>query len=155
PKRFYGNERAPNRALTVGTCEVSIPGSEYHKVGRLEAPSIFTLQLRANPGKHVLLLGIQAQEADVFFQNVSKHVTNSERREAFVFIHGYNVSFEDAARRTAQLASDLQFQGAPIFYSWPSRARWWRYAADETNVAWCVPQLETFLGNIASRAGAN
>ena len=46
PKRFYANERAPNRLLAFGTCEISIPGPDYHKVGRLEAPSIFTLDLR-------------------------------------------------------------------------------------------------------------
>jgi esterase/lipase superfamily enzyme len=155
PKRFYANERAPNRTLALGVCEVSIPGLDYHKVGRLEAPSIFSLQFRDNPGKHILLLAVQPQDSQVFFQNVTRYVANSERREAFVFIHGYNVSFEDAARRTAQLASDLQFQGAPIFYSWPSKARWWRYTADETNVAWCVPQLEGFLGELAHRSGAN
>ncbi len=155
PKRFYANERAPNRKLALGVCEVSIPGPDYHKVGKLEAPSIFSLQFRANPGKHVLLLNVQPQDSHIFFQNVRRHIAGSERREAFVFIHGYNVSFEDAARRTAQLASDLQFQGAPIFYSWPSKARWGRYAADETNVAWCVPQLENFLGELARSSGAN
>jgi esterase/lipase superfamily enzyme len=140
--------------VTFGTCDVSIPGPDYHKVGRLEAPSIFTLDVRANPGKHVLLLGVKTQEAGVFFRNLARDVAKSERKAAFVFIHGYNVSFEDAARRTAQLAADLKFDGAPIFYSWPSKAAWWSYSADETNVMWCVPQLEAFLGEVANRVGA-
>jgi esterase/lipase superfamily enzyme len=154
PKRFYANERASHGHLSLGTCEVSIPGPDYHRVGKLEAPSIVTLQFRADPRKHVLLLRVRPREQDVFYQDVAFQVAGSERREAFVFIHGYNVSFEDAARRTAQLAYDLRFNGAPLFYSWPSKAHWWRYAADETNVTWCVPQLEAFLGKLAKSAEA-
>ena len=33
-------------------------------------------------------------------------------RQAFVFLHGYNVTFEAAAYRTAQIAYDLRFDGA-------------------------------------------
>jgi esterase/lipase superfamily enzyme len=43
-------------------------------------------------------------------------------KDAFVFIHGYNVSFEDAARRTGQFAYDLKFVGAPIFTAGLQRA---------------------------------
>jgi Alpha/beta hydrolase of unknown function (DUF900) len=34
-------------------------------------------------------------------------VAASPSRDAFIFVHGYNVSFPDAARRTAQIAFDL------------------------------------------------
>src|SRR5262249_2696270 len=33
----------------------------------------------------------------------------------------FNVTFEDAVRRRAQIAYDLQFPGTPIRYSWPSQ----------------------------------
>ena len=46
-----------------------------------------------------------------------------------VFIHGFNVPFEDAIYRTAQLAHDLDFDGAPILYSWPSRGTMLGYVA--------------------------
>ena len=39
-------------------------------------------------------------------------------RERYETHHG--VTFKDAARRTAQMAYDLGFPGAPVFYSWPS-----------------------------------
>jgi esterase/lipase superfamily enzyme len=41
---------------------------------------------------------------------------------AFVFIHGYNVSFDAAVKLTAQLSRDMRFPGAPILYSWASAA---------------------------------
>jgi len=39
-------------------------------------------------------------------------------------------------------------------YSWPSRGSWWKYAADETNVAWSVPHLESFLRALVEASGA-
>ena len=44
------------------------------------------------------------------------------------------MTFEDAARRTAQLAYDLKFQGVPIFYSWPSKGELAGYPADEATI---------------------
>ncbi len=69
-------------------------------------------------------------------------------------MHGYNVGFEDAARRTAQIAYDLKFEGAPIFFSWPSQAEILEYAVDETNVSWAAPHLLRFLTDVAEQSGA-
>ena len=41
--------------------------------------------------------------------------------EALVFVHGFNVSFSNAVRRTAQLAYDLNFDGPVFLFTWPSR----------------------------------
>jgi esterase/lipase superfamily enzyme len=79
----------------------------------------------------------------------------SKGNHILVFVHGFNVSFEDAARRTAQMASDLKFDGAPVFYSWPSQADWWKYRVDEKNVALSVDQLKSFLLAIAERSDAD
>jgi esterase/lipase superfamily enzyme len=38
-----------------------------------------------------------------------------------LFVHGFNVTFEDSLRRTAQLAYDLAFDGPAIAFSWPSQ----------------------------------
>lgn len=153
PRRFFANERAENRKLTLGVCEVSIPDSDRHKIGRLEKPSILRLEFAEDAAKHVILLNVQTKEEQDFFAELQQRLQSSERREAFVFVHGYDTTFEDAARRTGQFACDLRFDGVPILYSWPSCGKWWKYSADETNVAWSIPQLESFLGLIA-KSGA-
>ena len=58
--------------------------------------------------------------------------------------------------RTAQLDHDLNFDGAPIFYSWSSRAELnpLAYAADGTAAEQTVPQLAKFLQLVADRTGA-
>ena len=65
--------------------------------------------------------------------------------EALLFIHGYNVGFAEAAERAAQLAVELDFQGVPIVYSWPSRRKWARYCADEATVGWSTKHFKDFL----------
>jgi esterase/lipase superfamily enzyme len=145
----YGNERGE---LQLGSCQVSVP--KYHEVGTVERPSIFKFEFKQDPRKHVVLLDVVPEQADPFYASLQSRVQNSEAKEAFVFVHGYNVTFEDAARRTAQLAYDLKFEGAPIFFSWPSQGGLLKYAVDETNVAWAVPHLKQFMADIAQKSGA-
>jgi len=149
PERTYGNERGE---LEMGICEVSIP--ERHEVGAVERPSVFRLELQEDPRRHVVLLGIEEQPADEFFAGLRDRVDASRKKEAFVFVHGFNTTFEEAAHRTAQLAYDLHFDGAPIFFSWPSQGELIQYATDETNADWTVPQLKEFLIAVAKRSGA-
>lgn len=152
PARFYSGECADSEELAFGTCEVSIPAR--HVKGELESPSLLRFEFRADPGKHVALLAVSPVARDSFFQDVAGMVRQARLKDAFVFVHGYNVSFEDAARRTAQLAHDLPFSGAPILYSWPSRARALSYKRDENSVEWSTPHLRLFLFDLAARTGA-
>lgn len=149
PKLEYGNGRG---SFVMGTCEVSIPRN--HQVAELEAPSVFKLDFVEDPTRHVALLDIEEQDSETFFSQLRARVDQGVSKDAFVFVHGFNVTFEDAARRTAQLTYDLKFQGAPIFYSWPSQGGLFQYAVDETNVVWTVPHLREFLKEIASQSGA-
>jgi len=145
----YGPDRGK---LELGACEVSIPKS--HDVGELESPSVLRLEFREDPRRHVVLLGVQSEPAERFFAHLRECVGRSSQKSAFVFVHGYNTTFNDAARRTAQIAYDLKFDGAPIFYSWPSQGKLLQYAVDETNVAWSTPHLLQFLTDVAEQSGA-
>lgn len=145
----YGNERGE---LQVGVCQVSIPPG--HKIGALEAPSILRLEIEEDPLKHVVLLNTAPRESKEFYEMLRQRVAASPQRDLFVFVHGYNVSFEQAARRTAQMSHDLDFEGAPVFYSWPSQAGLFKYTVDETNVEWTVPHLRDFLVDVARNSGA-
>jgi esterase/lipase superfamily enzyme len=148
----YGSERQIGGELSYGTCIVSIP--KKHKTGHLESPSYLRLEFRPNPDKHIALLETTTLDEDYFLKAVSESVAKSAAKDAFIFVHGYNVTFEDAARRTGQFAFDLRFIGAPILYSWPAKGRVRDYLADEANVIWTVPHFERFLGLIADRSGA-
>ena len=149
PATFYGPGRGTG--IEVGFADVSVPRD--HRMGHIERPSIWRFQFREDRSRHVVLVGLTAMP-DRFYTDLRARVQASPDRAAFVFIHGYNVTFHDAALRTGQIAYDLGFDGAPIFYSWPSQGREAAYAVDETNVEWAVPHLEAFLTDVAIRSGA-
>ncbi len=145
----YGNERGE---LQLGTCQVSIPWS--HEIGQVERPSLLRLEVREDVRKHVVLHETNQLDQNDFFAQLRKQVQAAPRPEVFVFVHGYNVTFAGAARRTAQIAHDVEFAGAPIFFSWPSQGGLLKYTVDETNVDWAVPHLKQFLLDVSRLSGA-
>lgn len=145
----FGGERGD---VVYGSCDVSIP--RRHRMGQLESRSIIRFEFRNDPNKHVVLLSTEIYDQDQYFDNLRLHVRVSKKSAAFVFVHGYNVSFEDAARRTAQMSYDLGFEGVPVFYSWPSRGTEAAYTIDEQNAEWTQENLRRFLVDFMARSRA-
>jgi len=143
-ERMYGTERSGD-VLSMGMVKVSIPFG--HKTSVLERPGWFSGE---DPEKYVVVLSISREPQSTFFDLLDSKVDQSSRHDAFVFIHGYYTSFADAARRTAQLAYDLNFDGAPIFYAWPSKARLEDYPRDEATIEWTALHLKKFLEMLSS-----
>jgi esterase/lipase superfamily enzyme len=150
----YTTERAAGGHVELGRCQITIPSKNHH-VGEIESPSVLRLEICEDELDHVVLQKTERLADAQFYDVLRERVSQSARRELFVFIHGFNVSFEDAARRTAQIHYDLKFDGAPIFFSWPAHDRFiLTYPADETNVSWSTPHLKQFLLEIAKESGA-
>jgi esterase/lipase superfamily enzyme len=171
---FYGTNRAtgdpsnPNNhysggrtdRVELGFCDVSIPRT--HQPGKLEAPDPLTWEywvaggFREDPEKHVVLLKVTPQEKAAFLRDLqaAMRAEGNGRKRCFVFVHGYNVPFRMAARRTAQMAHDLGFPGAPIFYSWPSHGNHAYYLADAEQNFRSRPELREFLELVARDTGA-
>jgi len=149
----FSNARSADGAIKHGICEVSIP--VQHVLGRLESPSLFRLQIRSKPGKHIILTRSDVLSAREFAAYIRRLVTGSTDKDALVFVPGFNVSFEDGARRTAQIAYDLKFKGAPILYSWPSKGGGLlSYTADEAAVEVSAKRFAQLLQNITRSSGA-
>lgn len=154
PERFFGDEWDEG-GLHYGTCRVTIP-LQGRPMGTLPAPSIWRLEFRPNPAKHVILVAVEASPRDAFFAELRRRVAGSEGRQALVFVHGFNVTFKDAARRAAQLAWDLEFPGPPALYSWPSAGRIdpLSYLRDSEVVRHTRAHLVAFLEEVAAKSGA-
>ena len=147
----YGGDREASKQLHLGRIDVSVPRD--HQMGQLERPTIWTLW-REDPTKHFIVVKAREQAYSEFYQDMADKVSQSRRKEAFVFVHGFNVSFESAVYRTAQMAYDLNFDGAPILYSWPSVATPTGYPVDANNSEWTIDRLHWFLEDVAARSGA-
>lgn len=160
---FYGGNRGK---LAVGFCDVSLPPN--HKRGELEAPSIWRFEFQENPNRHVMLRNVQPVDGSTFLTSLRNTVDSSVRRmsvggeireyggELFIFVHGFNVTFKDAARRTAQMAHDLEFPGAPVLFSWPSKGEGSlnSYRQDERTAEWCEEDVMDFVTVVAEQSGA-
>lgn len=144
---------AARRANTqFGVSWVSIPRS--HEAGELEEPSLLTFTFREDPAKHVVLLDVKLASKDRWYQDLNASIADGGLNQAFVFIHGYNVTFADASRRTAQIKYDLGFSGPAILFSWPSYGKTSHYLADEANAEWSAPQLAELLVELRKRTRA-
>lgn len=105
----FGGERAE---LQYGRTIVSIPYT--HKLGEIERPSYWKLEFSEDPKKHVMMQSLQKQNKDDFFNQMKERIAKNGK-STFLFVHGYNVTFTDAAMRTAQITFDLRFSGEPVF----------------------------------------
>ncbi len=138
--------------VEMGICQVTIP--ESHRPGELESPSLLLrMEVKEDPAKHIVLKSVHRLDPNSFFDDMHREL-EQKGSNVLVFVHGYNVSFEDAARRTAQMAYDLKFPGAPVFYSWPSQANWYGYRSDSENIKNSVEQIKSFLTEVAAKSNA-
>jgi len=149
PNDFYGGDRG---TMDYGTMEITVPLS--HKPGRVEAPSLLRLEWRENPDRHYVITRILPSDREAMLGDIRSTLAERGSDEAFVFIHGYNVTFAEAAKRTAQIAYDVNFDGAPILFSWPSRGTTFGYTHDEAVVRLSGRRLVGFLDDVVQRTGA-
>lgn len=145
-------------AMTYGHCKVSIPYG--HRAGDLERPHWYHLEFSEDPTKHVVLQGVTTETVDQFRKDVDAEIGETAGKKVLLFVHGYNVTFKDAALRTGQLAFDLDLRGKGShgvagFYSWPSSGKPAPYAADENNAEWTQLHLTEFLTTFLDTAPAH
>ena len=154
PDFFYGAEYGE---LSYGTCEVSIP---YRRApGTLPEPSLMRLEFHQDPAKHVVLMQINLLADASFRSQLKAAVSASEEKQLLIYIHGFSASFRDAARRTAQIAYDMNYQGPSLFFSWPAGSsseglNRWNYVNDLRRADESREDLVTMLQSISAVSGA-
>jgi esterase/lipase superfamily enzyme len=163
-KVFYGTDRASeirDDAITFtgergpvsyGSCNVSVPIDRA--IGSIPEPSFLKFEFSRDPNKHFVLGETVTLNKASLITQINERLSKSQGKNAFIFIHGYNVSFRDAALRTAQMAKDLNFDGVPIFYSWPSKNSFYSYPADESTIEWSEPYIKSFINDVARSTSA-
>jgi esterase/lipase superfamily enzyme len=75
-----------------------------------------------------------------------------DERHALIFVHGYNVSFENAALRAAQIGVDLSIKWVMAFFSWPSLGTVDGYFADRATVEVSEDMIADFMTDFVERS---
>ncbi len=172
---FYGTDRAQKtgqdrikydwnrgRRLELGRALVTIPSA--HVVPMVERPWALKIPIldvtiyeeAEDPKRHFTMKELKALSRDQFLALVRERLGGSERFKdhALIFVHGYKTKFDNAIYRTAQIAHDLKFDGAPFLYSWPSGGTLQGYTYDRTSAEQAEPYLQEFLKLVSQDTGA-
>lgn len=138
-------------SITFGKAVVTVP--RERDVGTIPRPYLgFVLMFRKeDPTKEFTLAKVDVLDASKFFGGIGSQAAQAQRfpRQAFVFVHGFNVSFDDAVYHTAQLAHDIAFDGPAILFSWASRGSLTSYLYDRDTAKASRNDLQNFLAELA------
>ncbi|MFT5299719.1 MAG: esterase/lipase superfamily enzyme [Mariniblastus sp.] len=145
----YGTQRGE---FVRGLAMVTIP--KNHERGIIERPSLLRFEFKEDQAKHIVLTQATELALDVYYDQMQHDLANSAAPDLLIFIHGFNVDFDSAVRRTAQISTDLSFEGVSVCYSWPSQASLMAYSVDENNVTWTTSHLRDFLIELSEQSGA-
>ena len=144
------------RGVEYGIVEVAIPW-QRHRPGDLDEPGTLALH-PDDPTKYTTVLAAQRRDPETFAALVAGDPMLKSGGDLLVFVHGYNVSFDAAARRTAQILYDLSVAGAPVsaaMYDWSSHGEYRDYVADTHAVDGSAPRLAAFLRMLAQQTTAS
>lgn len=140
-----------SRQNMYGYCTVSIP--EKHTAGEIERPAWWKklIGVKLRPEKHMMILETELLDTAAFLglMSAEKYTSN----DVLLFVHGYNVEFDEAILRTAQLSWDLNFKGAAVAYCWPSQGNLQGYFSDEAAAEYSRPHFTEMLQLLLNNAG--
>jgi len=145
-----------HNTVSRGRVDVVIPSA--HRFGETGSPlwkRLYRFDLRDD---RLRLQHVENQNRQAFFDEIGGIMAavrdSHDTPHALVFLHGFNVSFEDAAIRAAQIGWDLKVTGATSFFSWPSRGTVQAYPADEATIEASEAAITDFLVDFAANCAA-
>ncbi len=161
PDAFYSGLPADDagddtKALEVGTLDVTFPPN--HARGKIERPlQVFSFALRdERPDRDVVISELRSFSDQAAW---AAELRATGRDQVFIYVHGFETTFDEAARRAAQLAYDLDFdldkdfRGVPMLFSWPSRGELGAYVADYDASFEAIDAFNRFLDLVKQQAG--
>ena len=98
-------------AVRQGVCVVNVPRG--HSVG-----SIDTVSEGQDRNSHFIATRYLPLSEAEYDATLAK-----EPGDILLFVHGFNVRFQEAVFRAAQIAYDAKFQGTVVLFSWPAGPR--------------------------------
>lgn len=133
--RIYGNDRGP---FTAGMMKIG-----YQHLALMESlDAIYPLYL---PTMKISLDRVDAMSP----ADLTNWLTGVENRAApLIYVHGYNVDFEKAIKRTWLIQQRLNRQ--LVLFSWASYGDTVTYARDEASVMLSVNHLQQIITSLAA-----
>lgn len=137
------NVFSAGRAAEMSYAEFVISIPPGHKPGNIEWPS-------ATSDARTAFVTVRQRVLDkpTFEAEISRR-RGARPPEVGVYVHGYNVNFQEAVFRMAQMVADANIDGVPIVFAWPSEGRETGYVADKDAATFSRDQLAALLTTLA------
>lgn len=133
---------------SLGKALVSIPLAS-HELGTSELAFTFGLvTINRNPNRNIYLHDVRTVAAESWHQRLSQ-----QPRRGLMYVHGYNMTFENATRIAAQLQHDIRYPGVALAFNWPSRGNFAQYTVDEGNIEWSEVDLNRYINELCINQG--
>lgn len=159
---------AANRVLEevhYGRCEVTLPRYDVglrmeQEEARRKSDKLESISVSMSTTGPISSTGTMKEEESVssviarpleetsFLKGVSDQVERSRQKDLLVFVHGFNVSFDSAVTRAAELALKIPFNGAIVTYCWPTQGGALKYSDDEPINKASVEPFTQFLSTL-------
>lgn len=94
-----------------GICRISVP--KNHTTNEI----LFSPDGKGSTHKFYKIVSEKEIIPETLFDFVKR-----TKRTPLIFIHGFNVKYQEALLRVSQIAYDLKYQGPVILFTWPSGA---------------------------------
>lgn len=130
-------------SLSYGLATVTIPVG-VHEIGMLEKPKWWKLYAE-DQQESFLLNDVSSLKQTEFETKLETAAQAADSREILVFLHGFDVTFKEAALRAAQFAYDSKFRGIVVLFSWPSQGLVRGYSGDEDRASASGEKMAAFL----------
>jgi esterase/lipase superfamily enzyme len=143
----FTTEGSPTEEMSYGSAEVPITWNHGDIIRNLNSVALLSWTKTT--------ISLQGMDEASFYNSVEAAIGTSDHHEAFLFIHGFHNTFDEALARTAGLSYDLKFQGPKLFrgvsilYSWPAGTSFMSYDHDKDNALWSVDHLKGVLARLA------
>lgn len=127
--RFTGDDADSVQFAAVG---VNVPPYRSRGTGDLPRQSSIASAFGSGPSpdREFFVASVIPADSLRMVQRIDLDLAGTRSRDLLVFVHGFNVSFADAAVRAAQIAADAGFDGTILVFSWPSAASVTAYVRD-------------------------
>ncbi len=145
---MFSGERS--EGIDFAHLAVSIPPN--HKPGTVEWPP----RAPGDPSRHFVTRERSYLDGEAAFKARLKAAVAAkapEDRTVFVFVHGYNTTFDEGVYRLAQIDHDTGFGGVPVLFTWASRGSILDYVYDRDSATVARDALELTL-RLAAESGA-
>jgi esterase/lipase superfamily enzyme len=141
PGAMFSGERSFEPSFADIT--VSIPRTRT--IGEVQWPA----QQLADPSREFTTVEARVLTKDQALAAFDGRIKKTPKRQALLFIHGFNTKFEEAVYRFAQIAHDSDADIVPVLFTWPSRGNVFQYGYDHESASFSRDSLETTLQTLA------